>query len=92
MNKNLDEKFFDVRTLGRYLQKGVITRQDVQNHLKSLPNDENDFKLVMFEEDDIGLGEELTEEELKSMPEITEDNIDNFDFLEDSANQENSKE
>ena len=82
MTKELDEKFFDVRVVKRYLKKGSITPKDVDEHLKTLPNDQDNFEMVMFEEDDIGVGSDLSEEDLKSMPEITEDNIDNFDFLE----------
>lgn len=82
MTKQLQDKFFDVRVVNRYLNKGAITEKDVKNHFKDLPNDQDNFELVLIEEDDIGVGDTLSEEELKSMPAITEENIDNFDFME----------
>ena len=80
-----EEKYFDVRVVGRYIKKGTISDGDVDTFKSALPNDEDNFELVMIEEDDIGIGDELSEEELKAMPTITEDNIDNFDFLEDES-------
>ncbi len=85
MTKNIENKYFDIRTRGRYLKSGEISQKDVDQYLKQLPNDEENFELVMIEEDDIGLGEQLSEEELKSMPSITEENINNFDFLEEEV-------
>lgn len=88
VSKQTQEKFFDVRVVDRYLKRGVISEQDIQNHFKHLPNDEDNFELVMIEEDEIGVGE-LSEEELKSLPAITEENINDFEFLE--RNQESQK-
>ena len=82
MSQKLSEKHFDIRTVDFYLRKNTVTKQDVEKHFKDLPNDEDNFEVVMIDnDDDIGLGDKLSEEELKAMPEITEDNIDNFDFL-----------
>lgn len=82
MSQKLSEKHFDVRTVDFYLKKKTVTKQDVEKHMKDLPNDENNFEVALFDGDDeIGLGAQLSDEELKAMPEITEDNIDNFDFL-----------
>ena len=38
---------------------------------------------MVLEDDDIGIGEELTDDEIENMPEITEDNINDFDFIEE---------
>ncbi|MBU0505110.1 MAG: hypothetical protein ABII18_03260 [bacterium] len=83
MEKNIDSKCFDVRTRTRYQTNGEISTKDVDHYFKELPNDEENFELVMIVEDDIGLGDQLTEEELNSMPKMTEENINNFDFLDD---------
>lgn len=90
--KELDEKYFDLRTRERYLKKGVINQPDVDAHLKNLPNDEDNFELVMITEDEIGVGQELTDEEIKAMPAITEENLDNFDFIEESSDKEYNDE
>ncbi len=89
MTKNADSKYFDVRTRERYLKSGQISQKEIDQQLKSLPDDEANFELVMVEEDDIGLGDSLSDEELNSMPNMTEDNIDNFDFLEDEEKTKN---
>jgi hypothetical protein len=83
MEKNLDSKCFDVRTRNRYQSNGEISKKDVDNYFKELPNEEENFELVMIVEDDIGLGDQLTEEELNAMPNMTEENINNFDFLDE---------
>lgn len=89
---SLPEKFFDVRTMSRYARKGNISAKDVEEHYKALPNDEDNFELSIIEDDDIGVGEELSEDELQALPPMTEDEIDNFDFLgkdsEDSDKEE----
>ena len=82
MAKILEEKFFDVRVVNRYLKKNSISQKDYESHLSSLPNDEKNFELVMIEEDDLGVGDDLTADEMESLPEITEDDINNFDFME----------
>lgn len=82
---SLPEKFFDVRTMARYAQKGLISAKDIEEHYKVLPNDEGNFELSIIEDDDIGIGEELSEDELKALPPMTEDDIDNFDFMEKSS-------
>lgn len=83
MSKNPEEKFFDVRTNSRYIKKSVISQKDLQDHLKALPNDEENFDLVMFEEDDIGVGGEMSEDEINAMPTITEESIGKFDFVDE---------
>ena len=82
MSKEIQEKHFDIRVVKRYLAKGAISQSDLKNHYDSLPNDETNFELVMIEDDDIGVGEELSDAEIEAMPAMTEDNIDNFDFME----------
>lgn len=83
MSKEIAEKYLDKRVSHRYVTKGTINKKDVESYLKELPNDEDNFDLVMFEEDDIGVDGELSDEELEAMPAMTEDKIDNFDFMED---------
>lgn len=86
MTKNLQEKHFDVRTRDRYLAKGSIQQNDIESYYKALPNEEENFELTTFEDDEIGIGDELTEEEMEALPPMREEDIDNFDFLEDSEN------
>ena len=92
MSKSIQEKHFDVRVMNRYMQKGVISKQDIEAHYTNLPNDENNFDLVMIEDDEIGMGDELSEEEISSMPEMTEDSIDNFDFMGNQEDQDKPQE
>lgn len=77
------EKLFDVRTVDFYLKKGLITREDLEKHLKSVPNDEDNFELTVLQEDDDYGYTEFSEDDIKSMPPLSEDDIDNFDFLDD---------
>lgn len=83
MAQNIDEKLLDRRTRERYLSKGLITQKDIEQHLKSIPNDEENFELATFEEDEFGMDEDLTEDDIKNMPPIEEDQIENFDFLDE---------
>lgn len=80
--KNLNEKHFDVRTVNHYLKKGLITKKDVESFVSALPNDEDNFELMVFEDDDLGLDGTFSEADLQAMEPITEENIDNFDFLD----------
>lgn len=57
-----DEKYFDVRTMHRYLKKGVVKQEEINAHLKALPNDEDNFELTVFENDDLDLPLEDEEE------------------------------
>lgn len=82
MAKTFEEKLYDVRTVERYLKKGLVNKSDVTAYLKSLPNEQDNFELTTFEEDDLGLGD-MSDEEVASLPPIKEEDIDNFDFLED---------
>lgn len=86
MSKEIQEKHFDVRVVNRYLKKGTLTPKDLESHYASLPNDEGNFELSVITEDDddIGLGDELSDEEIEAMPAMTEDNIDDFDFIKKS--------
>lgn len=84
MSQNLSEKLIDRRTRERYLKKGLVSQKDIEQHLKSLPNDEDNFELTTFTEDEFeGLGADLTEDEIKNMPPIKEEDFENFDFLDD---------
>jgi hypothetical protein len=89
---SLPEKFFDVRTMTRYARKGNISAKDIDEHYKALPNDEGNFELSIIEDDDIGVGEELSEDELKALPPMTEDDIDNFDFMGKSSEDSDQEE
>lgn len=83
MSKPVDEKYYDVRTMDRYLKKGLIKKGDVESHLKALPNDEDNFELSVLDDDDeLGIGEVLSDDEMENLPPMSEDDIDNFDFLE----------
>jgi hypothetical protein len=82
MSKPVDEKYYDVRTMDRYLTKGLIKKSDVETHLKSLPNDEDNFELSVLDDDELGIGEVLSDDEIEKLPPMSEDDIDNFDFLE----------
>ena len=88
----MKEKHYDIRTRNRYLKKGTITEKDVKTFIDALPNDEDNFELSMLDdEDEFALGDTLSEEELQAMPEITEADIDNFDFLENKESQSDSE-
>lgn len=82
MSKPADEKYYDVRTMDRYLNKGLIKKTDVESHLKGLPNDEDNFELSVLDDDELGIGEVLSDDEIEKLPPMSEDDIDNFDFLE----------
>lgn len=81
MSKDLLEKHFDVRVVNRYLKAGQLSKKDVDDHFAALPNDEGNFELVMLEDDDLNDGDSLSEAEIEAMPAMTEDSIDNFDFI-----------
>lgn len=76
-----NEKYYDVRTVDRYLKKGLIKKADLESYLKKLPNDEDNFELSVLD-DELGVGDALSEEEIKNLPPMSEDDIDNFDFLD----------
>lgn len=83
MSKDLLEKHFDVRVVNRYLKKGALTQKDIDDHYASLPNDDGNFELVMLEDDDLA-GDSLSDAEIEAMPAMTEDSIDDFDFMKKS--------
>lgn len=49
------EFYYDKRVTEYYQRKGIITKKDVEAHLKNLPNDEDNFELAPFEDDDLEL-------------------------------------
>ena len=51
--KELSEVYFDTRTRARYMAKGLISQKDYESFLSSLPNDEDNFELAPFEDDDL---------------------------------------
>lgn len=53
--KEFTETHFDTRTRHRYLNMGVISQADYQTYLKALPNDEDNFELAPFEDNDVDL-------------------------------------
>lgn len=48
--KPSDIKFFDQRTQKRNIELGHIKQEDYQKHLKSLPDDAENFDTVSFED------------------------------------------
>lgn len=74
------ERYFDLRTRERYLKKGLTTQKEIDSYLKNLPNEEKNFELTTFDDDDLGIGNPLSEEDLKNMPPISEDEIDAIDL------------
>ena len=83
MSKPIDEKYFDVRTMSRYVRQGRVKKEDINTHLKNLPNDEDNFALSTLDDDDMGVGDVLTDAELEKLPPMSEEDIDNFDFLDE---------
>ena len=51
MTKNA--RLFDKRVVDRNIDKGLITQDDVNAHLASLPDMENESELLLVEADDI---------------------------------------
>ncbi len=51
--KELSEVYFDTRTRSRYMAKGLISQKDYESFLTTLPNDEDNFELAPFEDDDL---------------------------------------
>ncbi len=88
MSKPIDEKYYDVRTMHRYIKKGIVSKADAESHLQSLPNDEDNFELSVLDEDDLGVGESLSDAEIENLPPMSEEDIDNFDFLEKDESEE----
>lgn len=84
MSKTIEQKHVDVRTMQRYLKKGLIKKSEVDTYLKSLPNEEDNFELTVFEDDDLGLGD-MSDEEMASMAPMSEEDIDKFDFIDEDA-------
>ena len=89
MSKNLPEKLFDVRTRKSYLTKGKISEKDVENYIAALPDDADNFELTSFEDDDF-FGT-MTDEEISSMAPMTEDAINDFDFLNETKDASQSE-
>lgn len=73
MGKNIKEKYLDLRIRNHYLKKGIVSKNEIDSHLKNLPNDENNFELTTFDDDDLGIAEANK----------------NFDFSESETNEKN---
>lgn len=58
LGKDIKEKYLDLRIRNHYLKKGIVSKNEINSHLKSLPNDENNFELTTFDDDDLGISEE----------------------------------
>jgi hypothetical protein len=84
MSKAIEQKYVDVRTMHRYLKKGLVKKSEVDTYLKSLPNEEDNFELTVFEDDDLGLGD-MSDEEMAAMPPMSEEDINKFDFVDEDA-------
>jgi hypothetical protein len=48
-NTKEESRFWDVRTLDRRVRKGLITRKDVEKHLKGLPDVEDKGEALRLE-------------------------------------------
>ena len=83
MANDIPEKYLDRRTRERYLKKGLVSPKEFDQYLKALPNDEGNFELASFIDDELGVGDELSEEELENLPPIREEDINDFEFLKD---------
>jgi hypothetical protein len=81
MSKDFDEKKFDTRVIERQLKKGLLSRKDYDAYLKQLPNDEDNFEIVPIVDESTETAS-FTEDEIKSMPDMKPEDIENFDFLE----------
>lgn len=82
MAQGITEKYLDRRVRERYLKKGLITPKELEQHLKALPNDEDNFELTTFVDDELGVGDELSEDELKNMSPMSESDINDFNFTD----------
>ncbi len=89
MTKDADPKIFDTRVIDRNIKKGLITKKDYDVYLKQLANDEDNFDLVPIEDENAE--GPLSEEEIKAMPEMTPEQIENFDFLENEKAKKKGK-
>ncbi|MFO1462471.1 MAG: hypothetical protein U1F66_01735 [bacterium] len=50
--KKNDEKLFDLRTLDAFLTRGVLKPNELEKHLKALPDEEGNYEFVVIEEDE----------------------------------------
>lgn len=48
--KNIDLKLIDTRTAKRYISQGLLTKEDYDKYIKSLPDDSDNLVNVNFEE------------------------------------------
>lgn len=48
--KNIDLKLIDTRTAQRYINQGLLKKEDYDKYLKSLPDDSENLVSVNFEE------------------------------------------
>lgn len=60
MSTELKEKHFDVRLVSRFQKRGVVKDGDLQKHMSDLPNDEDNFDLVPFEDEEVFIDETFT--------------------------------
>ena len=60
---NKKERLLDKRTRARNIKEGLITEDDVQSYLKSLPDSEENASWVLVDMEDAELGEEEFEDE-----------------------------
>lgn len=81
MTKDYNEINFDTRIIERRLKKGLVSQKEYDTYLKQLPDDKDNFDVVPIE-DENAQGATLSEEEIKAMPEMKPEDIENFDFLE----------
>lgn len=81
MAQDTNEKLFDTRIVERNLKKGLVPQKEYETYLKKLPDEKDNFDLVPIE-DENAQDSNLSEEEIKAMPDMKPEDIENFDFLE----------
>lgn len=69
MTKELKETHFDTRIIERNLKTGALSQKDYDAYLKNLPNEEDNFELTTFEDDDLTLDADYSEFEVEESAE-----------------------
>ncbi len=55
---NKPSKYFDKRTLSRYVDKNLVDRKEAEAYLKNLPDESNNAEWIQADVHDTFLGEE----------------------------------
>jgi hypothetical protein len=51
-NPKNPDRLYDIRTLDGFIANGKLKPSDVEKHLKSLPDEEGNYEIVVMEEDE----------------------------------------